>query len=77
MLTISRENARSALDCGGKAAALKSKRKVRRLTDTALHGAFGTTIFMAARNLALRRRVSPAYHATNSLRLQFQFRNIP
>jgi len=27
--------------------ALNSKRKVRRLTDTALHGAFGTTTFMA------------------------------
>jgi hypothetical protein len=47
------ENARSALDCGSEAAASNSKREVRRLTATALQGAFGATIFMAARNLAL------------------------
>ena len=52
-LTTLHENARSALECGSEAAALSSERKVRRLTDTALQGAFGTTIFMAARNLAL------------------------
>jgi len=41
------ENARSAVDCGSETAALNSEQKAvaaRRLTDTALQGAFGTII---------------------------------
>jgi hypothetical protein len=52
--TTLHENARSALECGSEAAALKSEQKavaVRQLTDTALQGAFGTAIFMAAKDL--------------------------
>ena len=47
--TTLHENARSALECGSEAAALKSEQKavaVRQLTDTALQGTFGTAIFM-------------------------------
>jgi len=54
-LTAVHENARSALECDSEAAALIPNDKavaVRRLTDTALQGASGTTIIMA-KNLAL------------------------
>ena len=46
------DNARSALECGSEAAAVNSEQKVRRLTDTALQGAFGTEIFMAVAHAA-------------------------
>jgi hypothetical protein len=46
------ENGRSALECGSEAAALNSS-ETAVAHATALQGAFGTTIFMAARNLAL------------------------
>jgi hypothetical protein len=46
------EDARSALECGSKAAAFNSSEKAV-ANATALQGAFGTSIFMAVRNLAL------------------------
>jgi len=47
-LTSVEQGARSALDCGPAVRdRLAFERKVRRLTDTALQGAFRTTIFMA------------------------------
>jgi hypothetical protein len=48
--TTLHENARSALECGSEAAAVKSEQKA--VADaTALQGAFGTAIFMAAKDL--------------------------
>ncbi len=55
-------NVRSALECGSGAAALNSEQKavaVRRLTDIALQGAFGTAIFVAARSLPLIPSIMP------------------
>jgi hypothetical protein len=55
--TTMHENARSALECGSEAAALNSSEKA--VADaTALQGAFGTTIFIAAKNLRSSLRVN-------------------
>ena len=48
--TTLHENARSAVECSREPAALKSEQKA--VADaTALQGAFGTAIFMAAKDL--------------------------
>jgi hypothetical protein len=56
-LSIVHENARSALECGGltppSSLGLHALGTPRRRQAAALQGAFGTAIFMAARNLAL------------------------
>jgi hypothetical protein len=59
-LTTVHENARSALECGGltppSPLGLYALGTPRRRQAAALQGAFGTAIFMAARDLALRSR---------------------
>jgi hypothetical protein len=57
------ENARSALDCGRQAAAPEPVGKAV-AGATAVQGAFGTVIFMAARDLALLLRINSAKNFT-------------
>jgi len=58
-LTTLHENARSALDCGREAAALEPVGKAV-AGATAVQGAFGTVIFMAAKDLRISLRINYA-----------------